>query len=109
MVTAIFLITAAMSTPSAYEIVVAGRHSVVADCLLNSAQTRGWNVELNPIKGGSTVAAEGNDGSSQWSVTLSRFQAFQSVSLASITYGTTGRDAFQREVWPIIEEMWRRQ
>lgn len=95
---------AAMSSPNTDEIVVAGRHGSIAECLQNRTQTEGWNVKLDGIEEGVIVSATMKDGRSEWSVTFSRFQAFQSVSTASITYGTTPRDTFHRDIWPLIED-----
>lgn len=92
-----------MSAPNTYSIVVAGQHGPVAECLQSRSNAEGLNVELIAAKDGTIVSAVGEDGRSEWSVTLSPFQTFQSASMALITYGTIDRDAFHREIWPLIE------
>jgi hypothetical protein len=99
-----FTFLAAISAVSSDGIVLAGQPGPVAECIMDRTHTNGWHVELEDIEAGSVVTARSQDGRIEWSISLSQFQAFQSVSLASITYGATTRDVFHSNIWPMIED-----
>ena len=95
---------AATSTASAEGLVLAGQPGPVAACIVDRTSANGWHVDLEQTEAGNAVTASSLDGRIEWSVSLSRLQAFQSVSLASITYGTIARDVFRSDVWPVVED-----
>ena len=84
--------------------VLAGQPAPVAECIMVRSHANGWRVDLEQTEAGSTVTARSHDGRIEWSVSLSGFQAFQSVSLASITYGTITQDDFNGNIWPVVED-----
>lgn len=98
------ILLAATSTASSEGVVLAGQPGPVAECIVDRTSADGWQVDLEQTEAGSAVTARSLDGHIEWSVSLSRFQAFQSVSLASITYGTIARNAFRSDIWPVVED-----
>jgi hypothetical protein len=102
----IFFFAFLAATPTARDetVVLAGEPGPIAECMLDRIHLNGWNVDMEQTEAGSTVTARSQDGRAEWSVRLSQFQAFQSVSLASITYGKTTRDGFHSTIWPLVED-----
>jgi len=99
-----FALLAANPTASDETVVLAGEPGPIAECILDKTHLNGWNVDMERTEAGSTVTARSHDGRAEWSVSLSQFQAFQFVSLASITYEKTTRDGFHSTIWPFVED-----
>lgn len=84
-------------------VVIAGQHRPMAECIQMGTSANGLSTHLDELASSTVISALGPDATKLWSVELSAWLNFDTVSFATITLGVTSEDDFYREVWPIIE------